>query len=162
MSDGFGAATQIADKVHAAWIAASGPLAWLPSAVKMEKIKVTDLSSEGGQIYEKTVTDAGKGTGALGSLATTAVVRVGAGTRSRSGKGRLYFGPLGASSLAADGRTILPANQTGIAAAFNAFRNAINTDGLQWCVLSRKLSVATPITNVSVASVIGTQRRRLR
>lgn len=162
MSDGFGAANQIADKVHAAWIAAGGPMSMLPNSVKLEKIKVTDLAGVNGEIFEKTATDAGKGTSPLGSLAATAVVRVGAGTRSRSGKGRLYFGPLQQAQLSADGRTLVPVQQTTIATGFQQFKTAVNTEGLQWAVLSRKLSVATPITNISVASVIGTQRRRLR
>jgi hypothetical protein len=161
-SDGFGAANVVADKVHAAYIAAGGPISWLSNAVKIEKIKVTDLSGPTGEIYEKTTADVGKGTGQVGSLATCAVVRVTAGNRSRSGKGRVYFGPLAASNLGIDGRSLLPTTATGIATAFQQFRTAINSDGYQWVVLSRKLSVATPITNVSVASIIGTQRRRLR
>lgn len=151
-----------ANLVHDAWTAANGPMGMLPAAVKLTKVKATSLSTADGAIYERTSTAQGAIATGVGALSTSAIVRVGAGTRSRSSKGRLYFGPLPASVLDTDGRSIKPTDLTAISTRFSAFRTAVNQNSVRWAVLSRKLSVATPVENISVASVIGTQRRRLR
>lgn len=151
-----------ANRVHDAWTATGGPMQWLPTAMKLLRVKATELNAVDSPVFERASTAVGGQATAPANLATCAVVRVGAGTRSRSGKGRVYFGPLGANFVQADGRTLNTTMSTNITTAFNTFRTTLEGQALTWSVLSRKLSTATPVQSVQVASIIGTQRRRLR
>lgn len=160
-AEGFGAAEAVANTVHSAWVATGGPLKNLSNKVRLEKVKVVDLSSPTGQIFEKVSTDTGGLTAELGPLAACAVVRIGAASRSRSSKGRVFFGPLAEASINADGRTVEPNQVTQYAASFTQFRTQLTAAGFTWAVLSRKNSSATPVAQISVAPVIGIQRRRL-
>lgn len=155
-------ASMAADIVHNAWTATGGPHKLLTPQVVLNKVKATDISSADGEIFERGVSVPGGATGTVGNLAVSAVVRVGSGTRSRSGKGRVYFGPIGSQDIATDGRSYPLQAQTNVRTAFLAFQTATNNGNLTWSVLSRKLLVATEITSVSVAPIIGIQRRRLR
>lgn len=160
-SEGFGAATLVADTVHAAWTATGGPLKSLSNKVRLERVKVVDLASAEGEIAEKSATDVGSITAELANLASCAVIRVGAASRSRSSKGRVYFGPLAEGNINADGRSIEPNQVTAYTQNFTQFRTQLGTAGLTWGVISRKLSRITPIQSISVAPIVGIQRRRL-
>ena len=91
-----------------------------------------------------------------------ALVKWNGGTRSRSSRGRLYFGPLREAQIAADGRTLEPGNATAITTAFNAFRSSLSSAGFTLCVISPTTSSAFDVSSVSVESIIATQRRRIR
>lgn len=151
-----------ANRVHDAWTKLGGPMTRMSSAATLTKVKATSLNTADGAVFERSASAVGGQSGTLASLATCAVIRVGAGTRSRSGKGRVYFGPLPASVMQGDGRQIIAAQATSLQTAFTQFRDELAAAGTPWVVLSRKLSSATPVESISVASVIGTQRRRLR
>jgi hypothetical protein len=155
------AATTLAD-VKAAWEVAAGPLKLRPSTLTMVGYHFTDLSSTTGAVGFLGSTTAGAGSATLSTMASAALVKLSTGTRSRSQQGRLYHGPLGESDINNDGRTIVGSSATNITAAYNNFRIAIGSGTRTWAVASRKLLVSTPITQISTAGVIATQRRRLR
>lgn len=95
-------------------------------------------------------------------MASCALITYGGGTRNRTGSGRLYHGPLAASQVNTDGRTVPAAGITALLAAYNQFDAAMNTAGYQWVVLSRKDLLVHPISSINVSNIIATQRRRMR
>lgn len=155
------ASVTLAD-VKAAWEATGGPLRIRPTALTMVGYHFTDLSSPTGAVAFLGSAAAGTGSAVLSTMASAALVKTSTGTRSRSQQGRLYHGPLAESQINTDGRTIDPTYSASLSTAYNNFRTTINTGTRTWAVASRKLLSSTPITQVSVASIIATQRRRLR
>lgn len=158
-----GDAAGAAAAVRTAWKAASGPLTLMPPIYSLVSFRAMDLSSLTGDIAE--VADVSPGTGGTSVLATMgacALVKWNGGTRSRSSRGRMYFGPLTETNVNADGRTLASAYVTALTTAMNAFRTSLNSSGYPLVVLSRTLSQSFPVTSLSVENVLATQRRRIR
>lgn len=148
--------------VKNAWETPTGPLKNHPTALTMVGYHFTDLSSPTGAVGFLGSTTTGGMTESIATMASSALIKLSTGTRSRSQQGRLYHGPLGESQVDADGRKLLPASFTALSTAYTAFQTAMNTGTRKWAVASRKNLVSTPIVTVGPASVIATQRRRLR
>lgn len=150
--------------VLAAWKVASGPLAGLSSLNTMQDVTAMDLSSTSGGITVVTDATAG-GISATNSLATRgacALVKLNGGTRSRSTRGRVYFGPIMESQVNADGATLTSGAITAIGTSFGNFRTSLSGAGFTLVIASRKLSTITAVTSVAVETTIATQRRRIR
>lgn len=159
-----GSAAGAAAAVLAAWKIASGPLTGLSSLVTMVGVRAVDISSSNGAIVTVGDTTAG-GTTVTNQLATRgacAVVQWNGGTRSRSSRGRLYYGPTMESDIQADGATLGTAIVTSINTRFTNFRNSLSGASYPLVVLSRKLSQDFSVTSHVCEATIGTQRRRIR
>jgi len=154
----------VAAAVKAAWEAAGGPLSQHNTSYIMQDYTVTDLSSPTGMVAVVASSAAGPLGGALATNASCALVSYGAGTRSRSQRGRLYHGPLTEVHINPDGRTLTAAAITSFRNAYEQFRDQLTTAGMNWCVISRKNLDVTVIQDntLSVQTVIATQRRRIR
>lgn len=148
--------------VKAAWEVTSGPLKMHPTALTMVGYHYTDLSSPTGAVAFLGSSTAGGQAGALATMASSALVKLGTGTRSRSQQGRLYHGPLTESQVNLDGRQLDTTWASSLTSAYDNFRIALGGGTRRWAVASRKLLVSTPIVTVSAAPIIATQRRRLR
>lgn len=102
----------------------------------------------------------GTGTGVT-TLAACAVLGLGSNIVGGSHRGRIYLGPLDDAAVSSNGRELDSTNRTTILTAAAALLSA-TASGAFVVVWSRKNLTATPVTGVSVATTIGTQRRRLR
>lgn len=143
-----------------AWKTAGGPLSKLPTQYSMVEVKAMSLASAEGEVA--TLGDASPGllVGPLATNGSCALVTYGAGTRSKSQRGRMYFGPLREADINTDGRTL--GSTAAWTSAFTAFRTALQGPNIEWVVISRKNSTYTPIVQIATQNVIGTQRRRIR
>ena len=150
----------VATAVLSAWKTAGGPLSKLPSLYTLQEIRAMDLSSASGGVFSLPDNTAGGTSGPLSTNGSCALVTYGAGTRAKSERGRMYFGPLTENGVAVDGRSIVGA--TAFTAAFTAFRTAVNGANMEWVILSRKNSTATAISSITTQAIIATQRRRIR
>lgn len=144
------------------WERAAGPLKLKTTAFTMVGYKLTDLSTTTGATGYLGSTTAGAVAAALSTMASCALVRLGGGTRDRSGTGRLYHGPLREAEINTDGRTLDAPSAAAITTAYNTFKTNLAAVNLEWVVASRQDSTATPITTLAVSSIVATQRRRLR
>jgi hypothetical protein len=158
----FGVPSVVLANVKTAWEKAAGPLKIKSSSVTMVGYHYTDLRSTTGAVAFLGSTTAGGVAGGLSTMASTALIKLSTGTRSRSQQGRLYHGPLLETQINTDGRTLDSTHATALATAYNGFISDLNVGTFYWAIASRKLLTSTPITSVGVASVIATQRRRLR
>lgn len=148
--------------VKNAWEKAAGPLKLKASIVSMVGYKYTYIGAlDGPTSYLASSTTGGSGT-AISTMAASALVKLGGGTRSRSGSGRLYHGPLQETDINPDGRTLATTSVTAINSAYNFFRNECAIGGLELVVASRKRLTTSLATNIAVSPIIATQRRRLR
>jgi hypothetical protein len=160
---GPGLAAAAAGAVHEAWtVGGFAPLANLPSSYVLSGVTATDLSSASGQVIEVPGGQAGQQSGQIATTAACALVKLGGGTRSRSSRGRLFFGPLTEGAIEANGRTLAAGTVTSISQAFDVFRAGLLADGFTLCVISPTLGSATDVASHSVDSTVATQRRRLR
>lgn len=159
-----GDAAGAAAAVRTAWKVTSGPLNNLSSLYTLDSFVATDIGSSNGQIVTLTDTTAGGQTtgNSFATAGACALIKWNGGTRSRSARGRIYFGPLTESQINADGRTVVGAFQTTINTAFANFRSSLSSSGYPLVVLSRTLSQAFPITSSTCENTIATQRRRIR
>jgi hypothetical protein len=161
-ANGSPAISAVATAVKTAWEQTNGPLKTHSTVTTMVNYKVVDISSPTGPIYNLPSTTAGGVTGGIGLMSGSALITYGDGTRSRSGRGRMFHGPLPSSYANTDGRTIPTATITTLNTAYGLFLSSIASSGYAWTVLSRKNSSFANITAVSTATVIATQRRRMR
>lgn len=125
-------------------------------------VNAMDLSSAEGTVGEVAWSSVGTVAEQVSTTAAAALVKYGGGTRSRSSKGRLYWGPLTEGQINTDGRTISGAYITSLTNAMNTFKNDLRAQGLEWVVVSRKTQTARAIDSITVATIAATQRRRLR
>lgn len=144
------------------WEKTSGPLKQRTTALTMVGYHYTDLRSTTGAVGFLGSTVAGANAGALSTMASAALVKLSTGTRSRSQQGRLYHGPLAENQINTDGRTLDGTFATALGTAYTTFLNDMNTSGWPWAIASRKLLSFSEVDTASPASVIATQRRRLR
>src|SRR3569623_121887 len=159
-----GTAAGAAAAVLAAWKVASGPLNGLSALLTMVQVRAVDIGSANGAIVVVPDTTAG-GVASANSFATraaSALIQWNGGTRSRSSRGRLYFGPIMETDISSDGATLVGVTPTTFKNRFIAFQNSLNSASYPLVVLSRKLSQAFPVTSVTCESLIATQRRRIR
>lgn len=154
-------AISMATSVLGAWKTAGGPLSKLTTAYQMIEVRAMDLSSTSGDVYAVADTTAGTLSPPIATNAACALVTYGSGTRAKSERGRMYFGPLRESDINSDGRTL---TSPGVfTTAFQAFRTALEASlSRKWVVISRKNSSTTEIASINTQSVIATQRRRIR
>jgi hypothetical protein len=162
--NGGGTAAGAAAAVLAAWKVSTGPLSRLSSLVAMTGVRAVDISSGSGAIVTVNDTTAGSivSTNSLATRGACALVQFNGGTRSRSSRGRLYYGPIMESDINVDGATVGGATVANLGTAMTAFRNSLNSSGYPLNVLSRKLSQAFPVTSQTIETIIATQRRRIR
>lgn len=112
-------------------------------------------------VYVTGTTQTASTSGAAGApLSLSAVLSLRSNLVGGSRRGRKFLGPLTATAVNSDGRTVASAVVTDIVAAA-ATLMAFNTNGVQLGVWSRRLNAFTPVTAVSCNPVIGTQRDRL-
>lgn len=110
-------------------------------------------------IFPTTQSAAGTG-GAPGALALAAVLSISSNIVGGSHRGRKYLGPIDASALQSDGRTLTAGDRTTIiAAAANLL--VPTASGSVLGVWSRKNSTFTTATGVTVGVIAGLQRRRM-
>lgn len=100
--------------------------------------------------------------GSISTRAASALVQWGGGTRSRTGRGRTYVGPLMEGQIDPDGASLASGTLTAFGTAAAAFLTDLATAGYPMAVLSRVASTATIITASALSPTIGTQRRRIR
>lgn len=162
IQDGIDTPMSTLADVKTAWEAASGPMKQHPLSTTMVGYHYTDLRSATGPVAFLASTTAGTVTGGMSTLASSALIKLSTGTRSRSQQGRLYHGPLAESQVNADGRQIEAGNAAILTNAYTAFQTAMNSGSRRWVVASRKNLSTTPIATASCAQIVATQRRRLR
>jgi hypothetical protein len=153
-------AEAVATAVRDAWIVSGGPITKLPNTYSMVEVKALSLDNANGQVFTLPHSQAGNLSGALATNGSCALVTYGNGTRSKSSKGRMYFGPLREVEINTDGRTLASAST--FTTAMTAFKTDVETWGGQWVIVSRKNSTTAPITSITTQTVIATQRRRIR
>ena len=162
IGEGIDTPTTTLTDVKTAWEASAGPLKTRSDQVKMIGYNYTDLRSAVGMVQTQSSSTTGIGTAQFSTLSASALIKLQSGTRARSKNGRIYHGPLVEGDINADGRTIDSTKLTALGTAYNNFRTAMNVGERKWVVASRKTLTTAPIANISVASVVATQRRRLR
>lgn len=149
--------------VLAAWKVASGPLSQLSSLVAMTGVTALDLSSTtGGIAVVADTTAGGKAAAALSTRASSALINWNTATRSKSARGRMYFGPLAESDINSDGATLVAGTVAALGTAMTNFRNSLSGASFPLCVISQKLASTTAVSSQGVQATIATQRRRLR
>jgi hypothetical protein len=150
--------------VLAAWKVGSGPLSKLSSLVAMQDVTAMDLSSSSGGITVVTDTTLGGivSTNSLATRGACALVKMNGGTRSRSTRGRLYYGPIMEADIQADGASVSSASLALFATAFTNFRTSLASAGYALGVASRVTSSFTTVSTTAVETTIATQRRRIR
>lgn len=157
-----GTAAGAAAALKAAWEVSGGPADNLNAQYAITQYKAVDLSSPDGDIAVVESTKTGGGSGSISTAAACALISWNGSSRSRSTRGRLYYGPLGEGAINADGRTLDGTVASDLADIFTTFRGALSTSGYPLAVLSRVLSTSTLVTAQTVEPVIATQRRRIR
>nr|CRY95994.1 hypothetical protein [uncultured prokaryote] len=159
-----GTAAGAAAAVKGAWEGGSStPLGRLPNQVVMVNYRATDISSANGDIVDLPSTTAGSvSTSTISTAAACALIGWNGGSRSRTSRGRLYYGPQPENYVNSDGRTLSTTAISAITATFNSFLSSLSTANYPLVVLSRKLQSATPVTVATVEATIATQRRRIR
>lgn len=164
VSNGSGTAAGAAAAVQTAWKVNGGPLAGLTPLYALLGFRAVDLGSANGSIafIADNATGGLASGGSKATNAASALVKWNGGTRSRSSRGRMYYGPLSETQINPDGRTLASTPLTSIGAAFTAFRNSLTASGYPLVVLSPTTSQAFPVTSSTVESVIASQRRRIR
>lgn len=152
----------VANRVKTAWESVGGPLRLKPPALKMISYRAVNLNPSG-EVAEVSSAAVGGGVnGALSTMASNALINIGAATRNRSQRGRLYHGPLVEGDIDSDGRRIAPSAVTAFTNGYTKLRNDLAAAGNPWVVISRKNASFVPVTTVQCQPVIATQRRRIR
>lgn len=158
-----GTSAAAAAAVKAAWEVASGPLANMSNLISMVNYHAVDIGSTGGTITDlASSATGGLSTATLSTRAACALIKWNGSNRSRSTRGRLYFGPIREADIDPDGATVSSAIRTTFSTAFTNFRTSLSSAGYPLVVLSRKTSTATVVTQHAVETLVATQRRRIR
>lgn len=162
-SNAFGSTpAYILNLVKTEWERTAGPLKSRTAALSMVGYHFTDLSSATGAVSFLGSTTAGAASTTLSTMASSALIKLSTGTRSRSQQGRLYHGPLCESQISTDGRQIEPTYLATLNTAYETFRLNMAAGNASWGIISRKNSSFSALTTASCAGIIATQRRRLR
>lgn len=162
-SNAFGSTpAYILNLVKTEWERANGPLKQHTTQTTMVGYHFTDLSSATGAVAFLGSAATGAIVDNLSTMASSSLVKLSTGTRSRSQQGRLYHGPLGESQIQADGRTLAPAHLALMNTAYETFRVNMAAGNAAWAIISRKNKTSTGVQTASTSGIIATQRRRLR
>jgi len=162
-TNAFGSSpSYILNLVKTEWERTNGPLKLHPSQLTMVGYHFTDLSTLTGAVSFLGSTTAGGVTANLSTMASSALIKLSTGTRSRSQQGRLYHGPLGESQIQSDGRTLETAFVTSLNTAYETFRVNMAAGNCGWQILSRKNSIGTSVVTATASPIVATQRRRQR
>ena len=160
---GPGQEAAAAAALQVAWESSGKPISRLPYEYTLTGYEVTDLSSTSGGIATISSTTAGGLTAVdVSTRAACALVKWNGGSRDRSTRGRMYFGPLSEDQIASDGATIPTTPLGDLTTAFTQFVNSLASAGFPLGVISRKYSKITLVGSFSVEPLVATQRRRLR
>lgn len=158
-----GSSAGAAAAVKTAWEVASGPMQNMSNLIAVTNYHAVDIRSSTGTITDLASTAVGGlSTATLSTRAACALIKWNGSNRSRSTRGRLYFGPIREADIDPDGATVSASIRTSMSTAFTNFRNSLSTSGYPLVVLSRKTSTATPVTQHAVETLLATQRRRIR
>lgn len=157
-----GTAAGAAAAVKAAWEVASGPLSQLANLYTVPNYHAVDLSSAAGTIADLASTGVGARATSFSTRGACALIKWNGSSRSRTTRGRLYFGPIAEVDIQGDGASLTVGQITAFGTAFTNFRNSLSTAGYPLVVLSRKTSTATIVSSQAVEATIATQRRRIR
>lgn len=158
----FSDSSEVANAVLTAWNVTNGPRSQWQNTTAMRDVTAMFLGQADGEVDIVPSSLIGGLTQQKSTNAACALVTFGSGSRSRSTKGRMYFGPLGESMIDADGRTVAAVYRTSITTAFTNFKSNLDAAGFEWVVISRKLQSAVGINTIATQSIIATQRRRIR
>ena len=153
------AATAFGDALTACWAAGMDDVT--PPEVDLTLASAASINeATDGQITRVEVVLALTGVAATEMLPfqVATVISLLTASATRHGRGRFYLPPLAAGTLA-DGR-VSGAAITSIDAAWTAFFDSLNTDGLTMVVRDRTNHVSTAVTSARVGDVFDTQRRR--
>lgn len=146
-----------------AWENAGGPLQNLPVAYAVTQYQAVDLSSGTGAIALLASTAVGgDSTHSIATRGACALVKYNGASRSRSTRGRMYFGPLTEVQVDTDGASLTSTALSDITNNIDQFVANMSSQGYPLAVLSRKLSQATLVASHVVEAEIATQRRRIR
>lgn len=160
---GPGQEAAAATAAQVAWETTGGPLTELTFRYVVNAYQATDLSSTSGGIAVVTSgTTGGKTATDVSARGASALVKWNGGSRDRTTRGRLYFGPLSEDQVQSDGATLETTAVTAIGTAFGTFRGALHGAGFDLGVISRKDSKITLVASQVVESMMATQRRRVR
>lgn len=152
--------TEIADATVTAVMAHLG--VWSSSA-QLDAVRVTGLATIGSPQVTRFFTAGTVGTAASESYpGVAALVKMLTALRTRSGRGRVYLGPIAANEVLDGGGRISLSFQ----GVVNAFITALQTEyagvtiptGL--CIASRTLGISHPVTDFACEALSAYQRRR--
>jgi len=162
----------IADRTEAAFTDADSVIGLMPAGFRTERVVVLDQRSEDGEVWTNSIGLA-VSAGDSSALAASAVVaKYSTGTRGLAGTGRTFWGPIKASLVAADGRSLAAFAQ--VEAKVQRFVDLMDdigggTGGLAVVSLPPKgpsgnipQAVVRQVRSTSVSPIIGIQRRRMR
>ncbi len=141
------------------WSAATEAL--FPIAEQVTTLTTTQLDPITGHNVAQTSTSVSfKGTAAGNAMPQRVSIVVGlrTATPTRKGRGRLYLPPPAATALDANGQ-LTPANAGIISTNFAGFCTAMTTIS-PIVVYHTATKDGTPVTSITVGTVLGTQRRR--
>lgn len=162
-TNAFGSSpTYILNTIKTEWERTNGPLKLRPTQLTMVGYHFTDLSSTSGAVQFLGSSTAGGVTTSLSTMASSALIKLSTGTRSRSKQGRMYHGPLGETQIDPDGRNIVGSYLTSLNTAYETFRVNMAAANVGWQILSRKNLYGTSVVTASASSLVATQRRRQR
>jgi hypothetical protein len=163
VTNGSGNAAGAAAAVQSAWETAGGPLQNLTNAYEVLQYQAVDLSSSTGAIAEIPSTATGEDTeNGIATRGACVLFKWNGSSRSRSTRGRMYLGPLTSNCIQADGATLTDVIHTSFNNNVIQFLGILSDAGYPLAVLSRVLSVATPVSSHTTEQQIATQRRRIR
>lgn len=158
-----GSSAGAAAAVKAAWEDAGGPLQYMTNAYEMVAYTAVDLSSGSGDIVVLPSTATGDDSSAgIATRGACALLKWNGSSRSRSTRGRMYWGPLMNNQVQSDGATLATTFHTELTNNFTQFLGELSAAGYPLAVLSRKLSQATLVSSWGVETTLATQRRRIR
>jgi hypothetical protein len=131
------------------------------AAFRLDAVRVTDLTSATGPVNETPDGVSGTGSSDGSNAALAAVVRLLTDLRGRSHRGRIYDSGYPRLYFLPDG-SIDPTGREGIFENWLAWRNDMSTAGFPMVVASNTLASFDAVSDLTVAPVVGVQRRRLR
>lgn len=121
--------------------------------------QITPLNGTGATLDYETLSPHQYGRGGATWLpAGAAVVQFGTGLRGKENRGRVFLGPV-SEAQTADGALTGSVAAT-IQGGWQAFATALSVGSIEHVVASYKLAVAHTVTQYTVKSALGTQRRR--
>jgi hypothetical protein len=138
-------------------------LALWSASMEFDTVVVTDLNTADGNQVTVPFSAGTVGTGGTDSWpGVAALLKLISSERSRSGRGRVYIGPIGASSATDGNGSVSTGYKTAVSTWFAALQAGLNALSVPCAVVvaSRKLGVNYPIINAFCEATAAYQRRR--